>query len=145
VPNPSRSNVLICRSTLSLGDIYFSVILLSARRRYRAIDRWSYVLLSHTEKKKKKKKKIRSNPLCDGGIVLRRLVGIDNPKNEAIVFGIGTSAAMAAGHGAHSTFGFATPSFSGANFFHFKAFWFVNCTRLDSGNVGAAIRWCASN
>jgi len=125
---PKSVNVSYAASTLSLGDIYFSVILLSAGGATVLLIGGLYVLLSHTELGRS----IRATAENRLGA---ELVGIDTRRIEAIVFGIGTSLAMAAGTVLIPLL-FATPSFSGA-IFTLKAF--VVTVLGGLGNVGAAI------
>lgn len=125
---PKSVNVSYAASTLSLGDIYFSVILLSAGGATVLLIGGLYVLLSHTELGRS----IRATAENRLGA---ELVGIDTRRIEAIVFGIGTALAMAAGTVLIPLL-FATPSFSGA-IFTLKAF--VVTVLGGLGNVGAAI------
>jgi branched-chain amino acid transport system permease protein len=125
---PKSVNVSYAASTLSLGDIYFSVILLSAGGATVLLIGGLYVLLSYTELGRS----IRATAENRLGA---ELVGIDTRRIEAIVFGIGTALAMAAGTVLIPLL-FATPSFSGA-IFTLKAF--VVTVLGGLGNVGAAI------
>lgn len=125
---PKSVNVSYAASTLSVGDIRLSVILLLAGVATTVVIGGLYALLNHTELGRA----IRATAENRLGA---ELVGINTRKIEAIVFGIGTSLAMTAGVVLIPLL-FATPTFSGA-IFTLKAF--VVTVLGGLGNIGAAI------
>lgn len=125
---PKSVNVAYASSTLSLGEVSLSVILLLAGLATAAMIAGLYVVLNHTELG-------RSIRATADNRLGAELVGINTRRIEAVVFGIGTSLAFTAGVVLIPLL-FATPTFSGA-IFTLKAF--VVTVLGGLGNIGAAI------
>jgi branched-chain amino acid transport system permease protein len=125
---PRSVNVAYASSTLSLGEVSLSVILLLAGLATAAMIGGLYAILNHTELG-------RSIRATADNRLGAELVGINTRRIEAVVFGIGTSLAFTAGVALIPLL-FATPTFSGA-IFTLKAF--VVTVLGGLGNIGAAI------
>lgn len=125
---PKSVNVSYAATTIPIGEVNLSVILLLAGAATLLMILGLYALLNRTELGRA----IRATAENRLGA---ELVGINTRKIEAIVFGIGTSLAVTAGVVLIPLL-FATPTFSGA-IFTLKAF--VVTVLGGLGNIGAAI------
>lgn len=125
---PKSVNVLYAASTIPIGEINLSIILLLAGAATITMIGGLYALLNHTELGRA----IRATSENRLGA---ELVGINTRWIEAVVFGIGTSLAVTAGVTLIPLL-FATPTFSGA-IFTLKAF--IVTVLGGLGNIGAAI------
>ncbi|RUR32724.1 branched-chain amino acid ABC transporter permease [Vreelandella nanhaiensis] len=125
---PKSVNVSYASSTVSLGDVSFSLILLLAGLATMVVIAGLYTVLNHTELGRA----IRAT--ADNRLGAE-LVGINTRWIEAVVFGIGMALAVTAGVVLIPLL-FATPTFSGA-IFTLKAF--VVTVLGGLGNIGAAI------
>lgn len=125
---PKSVNVPYASSTVSLGEVSFSMILLLAGLATMVVISVLYTVLNHTELGRA----IRAT--ADNRLGAE-LVGINTRWIEAVVFGIGMALAVTAGVVLIPLL-FATPTFSGA-IFTLKAF--VVTVLGGLGNVGAAI------
>ncbi len=125
---PKSVNVSYASSTVSLGEVSFSLILLLAGLATMVVIVGLYTVLNHTELGRA----IRAT--ADNRLGAE-LVGINTRRIEAVVFGIGMSLAVTAGVVLIPLL-FATPTFSGA-IFTLKAF--VVTVLGGLGNIGAAI------
>lgn len=125
---PKSVNVSYASSTVSLGEVSFSLILLLAGLATMVVISGLYIVLNHTELGRA----IRAT--ADNRLGAE-LVGINTRRIEAVVFGIGMSLAVTAGVVLIPLL-FATPTFSGA-IFTLKAF--VVTVLGGLGNIGAAI------
>jgi branched-chain amino acid transport system permease protein len=125
---PKSVNVSYASSTVSLGEVSFSLILLLAGLATMVVIVGLYTVLNHTELGRA----IRAT--ADNRLGAE-LVGINTRRIEAVVFGIGMSLAVTAGVVLVPLL-FATPTFSGA-IFTLKAF--VVTVLGGLGNIGAAI------
>lgn len=125
---PKSVNVAYASSTLSLGEMKISVVLLFAGLATLAVVSALYVLLNRTEVGRA----IRATAENRLGA---ELVGVNTKKVQAIVFGLGMSLAVTAGVSLIPLL-FASPVTTGA-LFTLKAF--VVTVLGGLGNIGAAI------
>lgn len=125
---PKSVNVAYASSTLSLGEMKISVVLLFAGLATLAVVSVLYVLLNRTEVGRA----IRATAENRLGA---ELVGVNTKKVQAIVFGLGMSLAVTAGVSLIPLL-FASPVTTGA-LFTLKAF--VVTVLGGLGNIGAAI------
>src|SRR5690606_8187184 len=125
---PKSVNVPYAASTLALGDIRISIVLLLAGLATVAVIAGLYLLLNRTEIGRAIKATAENRLGAE-------LVGIDTKRMQAIVFGLGMALAVTAGVALIPLL-FASPVTAGA-LFTLKAF--VVTVLGGLGNIGAAI------